>query len=116
MYDPDSEKIKQYLRGDGGSGLMDWHAWLRDLSGTDREQLRTEVLSTESRSGLSVYAKQFYLHFCTDSEDSDLRSIEHDFVTAQLENRPAEEVAQLEDRYFERAKELLRLQEQGNED
>jgi len=115
MYEPDSEKIKRYLRGSGDARHIDWHAWLHDLSETDRKQLIADVLSAESRHGLGDYARQYYLHFCTDTEDDELRGIEHDFVAAQLEERPSEEVAQFEDKYFERARELLRLQEQGNE-
>ena len=114
MYKPDTNKLKKYLRG--SAQHMDWHAWLRDLSETDRNQLIADVLSAKSRHELSDYARQYYLHFCTDTEDGELRSIEHDFVTAQLEDRPIEEVAQFEDKYFERGRELLRLQEQGNED
>lgn len=116
MYEPDSEKIKCYLRGSGDARHIDWHAWLRDLSETERNQLTAEVHSAESRHELGDYARQYYLHFCTDTEDGELRGIEHDFVTAQLEDRPAEEIAQFEDKYFERARALLRLQEQGNED
>jgi hypothetical protein len=113
MYEQDNQKLKKYLRGSGDAKLMDWHAWLRDLSAADREELELEVLAATSRAELSDYARQYYLHFCTDTEDGRLRSIEHAFVTAQLENRAPEEVAKLEDMYFEHAKELLKLREQG---
>jgi hypothetical protein len=111
MYKPDKEKLMKYLRGNGDAKHMDWHAWLRDLSDSEEEQLTAEILAAESRTELTDYARQYYLHFCTDTEDCELRSTEHAFVTAQLENSTPEEVAKFEDKYFERAKELLRMRE-----
>jgi hypothetical protein len=111
MYEPDSEKLKKYLRGSPEARHFDWHAWLHDLTPSEKEELRSEVLGAGSRAGLSDYGRQFYLHFCNNTEDEKLRSIEHAFVSAQIEGRPQEEVAKLEDMYFERARELLRLQE-----
>ncbi len=111
MYKPDKEKLSTYVRGGGDSKHFDWHAWLRDLSPSERLQLRTEVLSAASRRDLSDYGRQFYLHFCTDTEDGRLRSIEREFVISQIEERKPETVAELEDMYFDRARELLKEQE-----
>ncbi len=86
------------------------HAWLRDLSSSEKEQLWDEVLAADSRTGLSPYAVQFYGHFCEHSEDEKLHQIEREFIAAQIEEHPPEEIARLEDMYFERARELMRLQ------
>jgi hypothetical protein len=115
MYKPDNERIKKYILSSGEAEHFDWHAWLRDLSSAEREELRSEVLAAGSRSELSDYARQYYLHFCTDTEDEGLRAIEHDFVMAQMEDKPAQEIAETEDAYFQRAKELLRLQENDSD-
>jgi hypothetical protein len=112
MYKPDREKLDAYLRGSGDARHFDWHAWLRDLSPSEKTQLTVEVLSASSRSDLSDYARQFYLHFCTDTEDGRLRSIEREFVIAQIEERGPAAVAELEDVYFERARELMKSQEE----
>jgi hypothetical protein len=111
MYSPDKEKLGRYVHGDGESRSFDWHAWLRDLSPADKEELGSEVLSAGSRKELSDYARQYYLHFCNETEDAGLRRIEHDFVSAQIEDRTPEEIDSYEDMYFKRAQELLRLQE-----
>ena len=111
MYKPDKEKLRKYVLTSGGAEHFDWHAWLRDLSSAERGQLRGEVLAADSRSELSDYAKQYYLHFCTDTEDEPLRAIEHDYVMAQMEDKSAEAISETEDAYFKRAKELLRLHE-----
>ena len=117
MYKPDKEKLKTYVHGDGDSKHFDWHAWLKDLSSEEISQLTKEVLSTASRRDLSDYARQFYLHFCTDTEDSRLRSIEREFVIAQIEERKPEAVSELEDMYFDRARELLKTgKEENHED
>jgi hypothetical protein len=110
MYKPDKKKLNKYLRENGEAKSFDVHAWLRDLSLSEREKLLSEVLAAESRTELSPYAVQFYGHFCEHSEDKKLHQIERDFVAAQLEERPPEEIAKLEDMYFERAQELMRLQ------
>ena len=117
MYKPDKEKLGTYLRGNGGSNLFDWHAWLKDLSFEEKSQLIEEILAAASRSNLSDYARQFYLHFCTNTEDSRLRSIERAFVIAQIEERKPEAVSELEDMYFKRARELLKIRkEESHED
>lgn len=116
MYSPDKDELEKYYRGTGEAKHFDWHAWLRDLSPSQEAQLRHEVLAAGLRTDLSDYARQYYLHFCTDTEDGRLRSIEHGFVTAQLENRSPEEVAKFEDMYFDRARELLRIQENGQDE
>ncbi len=110
MYNPDKKKLNKYLRGNGGTKGFDVHAWLRDLSPLEREELLSEVLAVKSRTELSPYAVQFYGHFCEHSEDGELHEIERQFVAAQLEERPPEEIAKIEDMYFERARELMRLQ------
>ena len=117
MYSPGKDELKKYYRGTGDAKHFDWHAWLRGLSPSQQSQLRDEVLAADSRAGLSDYARQYYLHFCNDTEDGRLRSIEHGFVTAQLENRSPDEIAKFEDMYFERARELLKIQgKEENED
>ena len=111
MYSPNSEKLKKYLGGSGDAQHMDWHAWVHDLSPSEEAQLASEVLAAGSRADLSEYAKQYYLDACNRAEDEKLRSIEHGFVIAQIEDRPPEEVAKIEDMYFERARDLLRERE-----
>jgi hypothetical protein len=110
MYNPDEKKLNKYLRGNGGAKGFDVHAWLRDLSPSERKQLRAEVLEADSRTDLSPYATQFYGHFCEHSEDKKLHQIERNFVAAQLEEQPPGEIAKIEDVYFERARELMKLQ------
>ena len=92
MYNPDNEKLKKYMRGEEGAAYLDWHAWLKDLSSSEIEELKNEVLSAESRAELSQYATQYYLHFCIDSNDDKARSIESDFVHAQIDDNPKEEI------------------------
>jgi hypothetical protein len=107
MYEPDESKLRKYRSGSQG---FDVHAWLNDLSPSEEEELLSEVLSVSSRTELSPYAVQFYGHFCEQSEDQKLHSIEQDFVAAQLEERPEEEISRIEDAYFKRARELMKLQ------
>ena len=111
MYEPDNKKLDKYLLGEGGAKRVDWHAWVRDLSSDEHRELKSEVLGASTRAQLSDYARQYYLYLCNHIEDDRLRSIEHSFVSAQIENRSPEDVAELEDIYFERARELLLKQE-----
>jgi len=113
MYNPDKGKLKKYMRENGETTSFDVHAWLHDLSPLEQEQLLSEVLSVKSRSELSPYAVQFYGHFCEQSEDGKLHEIERDFVAAQLEERLPEEIAKIEDLYFERARELMKTQKEN---
>ena len=115
MYNPDEKKLTKYMRQNGKMKSFDVHAWLRDLSPSEKEELLSEVLSVESRRELSPYAVQFYGHFCEHSENKKLHQIERDFVEAQLEERPPEEIAKIEDAYFEHARELMKLQKENGE-
>jgi len=115
MYKPDIEKIKKYAYSDDGTGNIDWHAWLRELLPSEVKELEKEILDAISREELSQYARQYYLHLCIDSNDARARDIERDFVHAQLDNKPQEEISEIEDRYFQYAKELLRMQENRDE-
>lgn len=110
MYNPDEKKLIKYLRENGEAKGFDVHAWLRELSPSEKEDLLSEVLAVKSRTELSPYAVQFYGHFCEHSEDKKLHQIEGEFVAAQLEEYPQEEITKIEDVYFERARELMRLQ------
>jgi hypothetical protein len=117
MYKPDKERLTAYVRGEGDSKHFDWHAWLKDLDPEERSLLTREVLSARSRRDLSDYARQFYLHFCTNTEDGRLRSIEREFVIAQIEEHKPEAIAELEDVYFNRARELIKTsEEESHED
>ncbi len=113
MYKPDEKKLEKYLRNDGESRGFDVHAWLHDLSASEREELLSEVLAVGSRAELSPYAVQFYGHFCEQSEDEKLHRIERDFVEAQLEEHSPEEITEIEDAYFERARELMKIQKEN---
>ena len=112
MYNPDEKKLAKYMSQDGEAKGFDVHAWLRDLSPSEKKELLSEVLTVKSRTALSPYAVQFYGHFSEHSEDKKLHQIERNFVEAQLEERPPEEIAEIEDVYFECARELMKLQKE----
>jgi hypothetical protein len=112
VYEPDPEKLKKYMRTSDEAEGFDVHAWLHDLSSSEKEELLSEVLTVKSRAELSPYAVQFYGHFCEQSEDASLHRIERDFVMAQLEEWPSDEIERIEDMYFECARELMRLQKE----
>jgi len=110
MYEPDKEKLKKYLHQNGEIKSFDVHAWLHDLSYAEKKHLYNEVMAVESRRDLSPYAVQFYGHFCEQSQDPQLHQIEQKFVSAQLEEKHPEEIAKIEDIYFEYARELMKTQ------
>lgn len=96
-------------------GGFDWHAWLRTLSPGEKRELTDEVLAARSRTELGEFARRYYLHFCTDTEDDKLRGLEREFVLAQMDGCSEEDVGKIEDEYFRRAKELLKLAKEGTD-
>ncbi len=114
MHNPGENKLRKYVQTSGESEVLDRHAWLHGLTGSEKEQLSSEVLNAGSMGKLSDYARQFYIHFCTSTDNAELREIERGFVMSQIEERPEEEITRFEDMYFKRAKKLMQLKENLN--
>ncbi|MFH1421763.1 MAG: hypothetical protein ABIH42_03495 [Planctomycetota bacterium] len=107
-YNLPNEAKKQFLKKTSHDSYFDWHLWADSLTEEEKTILEAEVLSIELLSHLSGYARQYYRFVSNHTEDQRLRELEKEFIEAQIDNRPQEEVDEIEQKHFSYTKSIIK--------